>query len=104
MQSHFINGLCLPDFGTLKVIIEVHKRANQPKLARKIIFLICCFRSFLFSTDPGPVSATPIPYASDALAETSTMNETTLLNNTEEGFALEPAAVTRKCQLQGYNH
>ncbi|XP_036433940.1 double-strand-break repair protein rad21-like protein 1 [Colossoma macropomum] len=41
-----------------------------------------------------PKTATPIHSASDALTETPTINETTLLDNIDEGFALEPVVIT----------
>lgn len=42
-------------------------------------------------------SSSPEPFMapSEALPETPTLNETTLLPNAEEGFALEPVPVTR---------
>ncbi|KAM9475624.1 double-strand-break repair protein rad21-like protein 1 [Clarias gariepinus] len=61
-----------------------------------------------FGESPVEVPATPPPTAinptalepsiatSEALPETPTLNETTLLENAEEGFALEPVEVTQK--------
>ncbi|KAL7884241.1 hypothetical protein AOLI_G00070110 [Acnodon oligacanthus] len=41
-----------------------------------------------------PEPATPIRSTSDALTETSSVNETTLLDNIDKGFALEPVVIT----------
>ncbi|XP_066501011.1 double-strand-break repair protein rad21-like protein 1 isoform X2 [Hoplias malabaricus] len=53
------------------------------------------------ATAPVREPATPIHSPSDALTEVTTMNETTLLGNIEEGFALEPVVMTPTSEKRG---
>lgn len=59
----------------------------------------CHVISFCAYPAPEPSIST-----SKAWPETPTLNETTLLENAEEGFALEPVAVTRMSLIQECNN